>query len=234
VNNRRANYAFGEVGSATWTSLNGSRLGSSVSVGFSGTVFEPIDAFKGDLARSAFYMTTRYFNEDGGWSSSDATNGAELLPWAAAQYVAWSTNDPVSWKERMRNGAIYVIQNNRNPFVDHPEFATMIYDSNSVAGVEDGAPVRSVRLRQNLPNPFGARTAIGFDLARRGQVTLRIFDVSGRLVRTLVDGSELESGSHRVEWNGRDQVGAQVGAGLYFCRLTAGPVSETRRMVLAR
>jgi endonuclease I len=234
VNNRRGNYAFGEVASASWTSLNGSRLGSSASAGFSGTVFEPIDAFKGDLVRSAFYMSTRYFGDDGGWSASDATDGAELLPWATAQYLAWSASDPVSWKERMRNGAIYVIQNNRNPFIDHPEFIAMIYDSNSVAGVEDGTPASSIRLRQNLPNPFGARTTIGFDLARREQVTLRIYDVTGRLVRTLANGSVLESGSHRLEWNGRDEGGAQLEAGLYFCRLGAGSASETRRMVLAR
>jgi endonuclease I len=234
VNNRRGNYAFGEVGSASWTSLNGSRVGSSASAGFSGTVFEPIDAFKGDLVRSAFYMSTRYFGDDGGWSTSDATDGAELLPWAVAQYQTWSSMDPVSWKERMRNGAIYVIQNNRNPFVDHPEFLTMIYDSNSVAGVGDGPSAGSIRLSQNLPNPFSARTTIGFDLARREQVTLRIYDVTGRMVRTLANGNVLESGSHRMEWNGRDEGGTQLQAGLYFCRLVAGPVSQTRRMVLAR
>jgi endonuclease I len=234
VNNRRGNYAFGEVGSASWTSLNGSRLGSSASAGFSGTVFEPIDAFKGDLVRSAFYMSTRYLGDDGSWSASDATDGAELLPWAVAQYLTWSTSDPVSWKERMRNGAIYVIQNNRNPFIDHPEFIAMIYDSNHVAGVEDGIPASSIRLSQNLPNPFSARTTIGFDLARREQVTLRIYDVTGRMVRTLANGNVLESGSHRLEWNGRDEGGTQLQAGLYFCRLVAGPVSQTRRMVLAR
>jgi endonuclease I len=234
VNNRRGNYPYGEVGSASWTSLNGSKLGSSVSVGYSGTVFEPIDAFKGDLARSHFYFSTRYFNQDAGWPGSPSFDGADLVPWAAAQYLAWSANDPVSWKERMRNGAIYVIQNNRNPFVDHPEFVAMIYDSNAVASVEDGVPARSIRLRQNLPNPFDTRTTIGFDLAQREQVALRIYDVSGRLVRTLADGGVLESGSHRMEWDGRDQGGAQLQAGLYFCRLTAGPVSETRRMVLAR
>ena len=234
VNNRRGNYAFGEVGSASWTSLNGSRVGSSASAGFSGTVFEPIDAFKGDLVRSAFYMSTRYFGDDGSWSTSDATDGAELLPWAAAQYLTWSTSDPVSWKERMRNGAIYVIQNNRNPFVDHPEFVAMIYDSNSVASVGDGPSASAIRLRQNLPNPFSSRTTIGFDLARREQVTLRIYDVTGRMVRTLANGSVLESGSHRLEWNGRDEGGARLEAGLYFCRLVAGPVSQTRRMVLAR
>ena len=234
VNGYRGNYPFGEVGTATTTSLNGSKVGPSVTAGYSGTVFEPIDAFKGDLARSQFYFATRYFGQDAGWPGGGSADGAELLPWAAAQYLAWTSSDPVSWKERMRNGAVYVIQNNRNPFVDHPEFVAMIYDSNSVAGVGDGASASSIRLRQNLPNPFGTRTTIGFDLARREQVTLRIFDVTGRVVRTLADGSVLESGSHHVEWNGHDEGGAQLQAGLYFCRLVAGPSSVTRRMVLAR
>jgi endonuclease I len=234
VNGHRSNYAFGEVGTATYTSLNGSKLGPSVSAGFSGTVFEPIDAFKGDFARGTFYVSTRYFNEDAGWSSSDCATHAELLSWAVDQYSAWSTSDPVSWKERLRNGAIYVIQNNRNPFVDHPEFIAMIYDSNSVVGVGDGVSAVSIRLRQNLPNPFGARTTIGFDLARREPVSLRVFDVTGRLVRTLADGSVLEAGSHHLEWNGCDEGGAKLGSGLYFCRLVAGPTSVTRRMVLAR
>jgi len=234
VNGYRGNYPFGEVGTASTTSLNGSKLGSSASAGYSGAVFEPIDAFKGDLARSQFYFSTRYFNQDAGWSGSESTDGAELLPWAVEQYSLWTISDPVSWKERMRNGAIYVIQDNRNPFVDHPEFVAMIYDSNSVVGVGDERCASAIRLRQNLPNPFGARTTIGFDLARREQVTLRIYDVTGRLVRTLANGGVLESGSHRVEWDGRDEGGAQLGAGLYFCRLAAGPVSETRRMVLAR
>ncbi len=234
VNNYRGNYPYGEVAGATYTSLNGSQLGSSASAGYSGTVFEPIDAFKGDLARSTFYVSTRYFNEDASWASSGSANRAELLGWAVDQYSAWNTADPVSWKERMRNGAIYVIQHNRNPFVDHPEYIAMIYDSSSVVGVGDVAAANAVRLRPNLPNPFGAQTTIAFDLARRERVTLRIYDVTGRLVRTLADGSELEAGGHRVEWNGRDEGGAQLVAGLYFCRLVAGPASETRRMVLAR
>jgi endonuclease I len=234
VNGYRANYPYGEVGTASTTSLNGSRLGSSASVGYGGTVFEPIDAYKGDLARGQFYVATRYFNQDAGWPGSASAAGAELLPWAVQQYSQWAAGDPVSWKERLRNGAVYVIQNNRNPFVDHPEFVAMIYDSNTVVGVDEGAPSLSFRLHQNLPNPFGTRTVIGFDLARREQVRLRVYDVSGRLVRTLVNGRTLESGRHHVEWNGRDDRDALVESGLYFCRLDAGPASVTRRMAFVR
>jgi hypothetical protein len=234
VNGHRSNYAYGTVATASYTSLNGSKLGTSASAGYSGIVFEPIDAYKGDLARSTFYVATRYFNEDAGWPGGAESSGAELFPWAAQQYREWSATDPVSWKERMRNGAIYVIQHNRNPFVDHPEFVTMIYDSNSVAGVADRVPARSIRLRPNSPNPFSRGTSIGFDLVRRGPVTLGIYDVTGRRVRTLADGAEYGAGGHQLEWNGHDDGGAVVQAGLYFCRLGAGAESETRRIVFAR
>ncbi len=233
VNNRRANYPFGEVGTASWTSLNGSKLGTSVSEGYGGTVFEPIDAFKGDLVRSHFYMSTRYYGEDASWASSGATDGAELLPWAAAQYLAWSDTDPVSWKERMRNGAVYAIQGNRNPFVDHPEFVRAIYDSNSVVGVGDGALAATVRLAPNRPNPFSSRTSLRFDLPRPGPIVLRVYDVSGRGVRTLADG-EFAAGSHTLDWDGRDDGGAPLEAGLYFCRLDAGAAHATRRLVRTR
>ncbi|MEO5988478.1 MAG: endonuclease, partial [Candidatus Eisenbacteria bacterium] len=234
VNGYRANYAFGTVGTATTTSLNGSKLGSSVSPGFTGTVFEPIDGFKGDLARGQFYMATRYFGEDAGWPGSTSFSGAEPLPWARAQYVQWCASDAVSWKERMRNGAVYVIQNNRNPFVDHPEFVAMVFDTTSTLDVIDVVDRRTIRLRQSLPNPFGTRTRIGFDLARRERVQLGIYDVTGRLVRQLTDGSVWEAGTHELEWNGQDDGGAVVSPGLYFCRLDADATSETRRIVFTR
>ncbi len=66
VNGRRSNYPFGDVGSASWTSMNGSKVGSCSYPGYSGTVFEPIYEYKGDFARSYFYMTVRYYNEDNG------------------------------------------------------------------------------------------------------------------------------------------------------------------------
>jgi hypothetical protein len=148
--------------------------------------------------------------------------------------VAWSSTDPVSWKERLRNGAVYTYQNNRNPFVDHPEFVTAIYDSNATTGIGPGLATRTIRLRQNAPNPFSARTAIAFDLVRREPVTLRIYDVQGRQVRVLLDGGALEAGTHSVEWDGRDATGAVLNAGLYLCRLDAGAEAQTKRIVFTR
>jgi endonuclease I len=132
VNMKRGNNPFGEVQSASWTSQNGSKLGNcKSSLGYSGTVFEPIDAYKGDFARALMYMSVRYYSEDSNWGSSDMTNKSELLPWAIAMLMNWNEQDPVSQKEIDRNNAIYTdYQHNRNPFVDHPEYARMIWDEN--------------------------------------------------------------------------------------------------------
>jgi len=233
VNGYRGNFPFGDVGTATTTSLNGSKVGPSVTPGYTGTVFEPIDPFKGDLARMHFYMSTRYYTQDAGWPGSPSTDGADLLPWAIALCRSWSDGDPVSWKERMRNGAIYAYQNNRNPFVDHPEFLAQIYDTTATTGVDRPVTALTVQLLPNRPNPFGSRTTIGFTLAQREAVALRVHDIHGRHVRTLASGTMMDAGTHQLEWDGRDDSGQLLEAGLYFCRLDAASASATRRMVFA-
>ena len=130
VNGKRSSYPYGEVSNPTYTSGNGSKLGPCTTSGYSETVFEPIDEYKGDLARSYFYMSVRYYSEDSGWGSSDMTNKSVIKPWALAMLLRWSDNDPVSQKEIDRNNAVYGYQGNRNPFIDHPEYARMIWDPN--------------------------------------------------------------------------------------------------------
>ena len=137
VNNRRSNYPYGEVNNPTYTSGNGSKLGPCVTTGYSGTVFEPIDEYKGDIARGFFYMSVRYYNEDSGWGSSGMTSKSVILPWAMDMLLRWNEADPVSDKEIARNNIIYSgYQGNRNPFIDHPEYARMIWDENWTAGEE--------------------------------------------------------------------------------------------------
>jgi len=88
-------------------------------------------------------------------------------------------------------------------------------------------------LRSNRPNPFSGATEIGLALARPGQVRLAVYDVRGRLVRVLEDRS-LPAGFHDVTWDGTDSSGQPVPAGVYFSRLEAGDVRQTRKMVLLR
>lgn len=128
VNTRRSNYPYGEVASASWQSENGAKLGSSATAGYSGTVFEPIDEYKGDFARIYFYMATCYYGEMPAGHGSGMTNGSDILAWAETMLRRWHQNDPVSDKELKRNDAVFSIQNNRNPFVDYPQWVQKISD----------------------------------------------------------------------------------------------------------
>lgn len=129
VNGRRSNYPHGNVSSATWTSRNGGKLGSSSVSGYSGTVFEPNAAFKGDIARMYFYFATRYENTIAGYSY-EMFNGTSNQVFTTAfrdMLLAWHAADPVSAREIARNNAIYARQGNRNPFIDNPNYVNMIW-----------------------------------------------------------------------------------------------------------
>ncbi len=132
VNGKRSNYPFGETNSPSWTSLNGSKLGSCSVAGYTGTIFEPIDEYKGDFARTYFYMATRYYGEDNSWIGSGMTDGAQPKPWARVMLMQWHNDDLVSAKEEERNDAVYVLQGNRNPFIDNPEYVALLYEGGSV------------------------------------------------------------------------------------------------------
>ena len=136
VNSKRSNFPFGEVASASFTSTNGSKLGSAASsLNYSGTVFEPIDEFKGDFARAYFYMATRYENVIGTWQTKTTSSNAVLNgssnqvfeSWVVAMLLNWHNSDPVSQMELDRNQAAFEFQGNRNPYIDHPEFVEMIW-----------------------------------------------------------------------------------------------------------
>lgn len=101
----------------------------------------------------------------------------------------------------------------------------------SVSSVDDGTGIPAFRLAGAAPNPFSGRTTIRFETAARGPVRLDLYDIAGRHVRTLVD-AVLEAEAHQAVWNGRDDRGATVAAGIYFMRLQSGSDVKTGRLVL--
>jgi hypothetical protein len=94
------------------------------------------------------------------------------------------------------------------------------------------APERSY-LSQNFPNPFNPTTRIAFGLSAPGHVSLRIYDVAGRLVRILAEDNR-SAANYAEVWDGKDASGRAVASGIYFYRLTAGSFEQTRKMALTR
>jgi len=179
VNNQRGNLPFGEVGTATWTSLNGSKYGPSNYPGWTGvTVFEPIDGYKGDFARTYFYMTTRYYTEDASWPSNQNSmvNKCEIKPVPMQMLLSWHHSDPVSQKEINRNNAVYGIQHNRNPFIDHPEYADLIWDPDYSA-----TSATEISLTTVFPNPATERLYI-VPPQSYPNLQLCIYNTTGELV----------------------------------------------------
>lgn len=187
VNGKRSNYPFGRVGSASWTSTNGSKLGTSNFPGYGGTVFEPIDEFKGDIARSLLYFITRYedqlqqFKYDDANNPQDGSRDRGYEQWYINLLLLWHQNDPVSAKETARNNYAYVYQKNRNPYIDHPEYVTRIWTA-TLGTDEQMAGINELKIAQN-PVRNGELVVKGKDMAKISSA--QIISVSGQVIQTI-------------------------------------------------
>jgi endonuclease I len=219
VNGMRDNYPFGVVSNPTWTSSNGSKLGNSSYAGYTSTVFEPIDAYKGDFARTYFYMAVRYYGEDSGWPGSDMVTGSQPKAWALKMLMEWDIADPVSQKEKDRNEAIYAIQGNRNPFIDNPAYVSLIWGTQTEVNETTGCKVE-IRLH---PNPANDLVTIDLPDTFADLYNVSISDITGRIVLSKsVRGKP-------VIFNL-----SGIGTGYYFLSVSDGKLNLTARLIVSR
>ena len=204
VNNRRANYPFGETKSPTWVSKNGSKVGTSSLTGYAGIVFEPVDEYKGDFARTFFYMATRYYGEDTGWQGSDMVTGSQPKPWALVMLLNWHHKDPVSSKEINRNNEVFKLQKNRNPFIDFPAYADKTWTPNTYYLVADSENT-SILL---YPNPVEEILYVSFENRSQGNVTATISDMAG----VILFSSGFESDKFKIPLN-------NIKSGIYILKV---------------
>ena len=185
VNTRRNNNPYGTTNGETFTTVNGfSKLGKCTWNGYQGIVFEPNDEYKGDLARIYFYMATCYEDLVMDWSS-DMLGGSDksqpFADWAFNMLMQWSKDDPVSQKEIDRNNRCYVIQGNRNPFVDYPGLEEYVWGSKSdeifsydvggevitpVEGNNTQDVAKGVQIYKRVTSHAGFQTGVGYVIAR--------------------------------------------------------------------
>ena len=174
VNAQRGSWPYGTVNAPTYTSDNGGERGPCSWPGCTGTVFEPIDAYKGDLARGYFYMLTRYMNESVSWPAP-ILSGGEFFSWTESLLLAWHAADPVSQKELARNDSIFLIQGNRNPYIDNPQWVYSIWGPLAGMSEELAAQARVWYANEQLI------------IVRHGQQDLlpvEVIDATGRTVLT--------------------------------------------------
>ena len=221
VNAVRSDYPFGEVGTASYTSSNGSKLGSSSFAGYSGTVFEPIDEYKGDFARTYFYMATRYFDQMHTWSN-EVTNGTQhpaFEEWVVDLLLEWHQNDPVSEKEIDRNNVIFEkYQHNRNPFIDHPEFAVRIWGDESTSDHIEGENPFSV-----YPNP--ANDFINLTGLYMGEGEVIIYSAMGAEMKRFNKG--LHTQSIRIPTS-------DLSDGIYLLLVKTPTYRESVKLIISR
>jgi len=211
VNGRRSNYPYGTVSSASWSSQNGCKLGTCNWPGYSGTVFEPVDEYKGDFARTYFYMSTRYYTEDSGWNTTDMTNKAQLKPWALQMMLHWNNVDPVSAKETSRNNALYGIQHNRNPYIDHPEYAAIIW-GNPVGSDESNTIVHNLTV---YPNPAGDNCSVTLpEVSSTSEINITLVSATGT---KYTISSSMQSNIIELDLHG-------LSKGIYFLIITSDNV----------
>ena len=229
VNGIRSDYAFGKVNVASFTSLNGSKLGSALnsgySAGFSGTVFEPIDEFKGDIARVFFYFATRYESQMASFYSTYTAVDCRVMFNGSANQVfsptflnillTWNAQDPVSQKEIKRNNAAYVHQGNRNPYIDHPEYVTSIWGTPLAISTVDALAAISV-----YPNPSNNHR-INIE-SEKALDQIQLININGQLMQEIKNPS-VQNNTYTLE---------NLPSGFYFLKLTSENQTATKKVIV--
>lgn len=245
-----------ESGLSRWTGGWSLTSGASHSPTYSMT-----DSPGGSYANNAYAVTTLVSPVDlseattgalSFWHRYDTESGYDLC------LVQVSTNNGSSWTQVAQYSGTQTawteVSIDITPYVGTSQFKVrFILDADSwinrdgwyvddvqisrdgaTTGAEDPGIAESRIALSNRPNPFSLETSIRYGLPASAPVRLAIYDVSGRLVRTLLDGDHRPAGAHEVAWNGRDERGMPAAAGVYFARIVAAGAESTRKIVLIR
>lgn len=221
VNAQRGDLPFGKVGSANWTSLNGTKRGNNLnsgySAGYSGIVFEPIDEFKGDIARNLLYFATRYQDVVAGYSYVMFNNTADQVfaqPFLNI-LLTWNQQDPVSNREIARNNAIYARQGNRNPFIDNWNYVSAIW----------GQPLSTAEFNLSsavllYPNPSNTQS-----------ITLECTQKLSEIELITVNGQRLKRWVNPVFFGSTFSI-ESIPSGFYFVKIKSETSEITKKICI--
>lgn len=224
VNGQRGDLPFGVVGTATNTYTNGTKRGSNLNSGYSagyvGTVFEPINEFKGDIARMLLYFGTRYETQVTGFTYSmfNGTSDQVYSNTFINILLKWHMQDPVSSREIARNNAIYARQNNRNPYIDHPEYLCQIYPTQCAAlSSESFLADNAVSI---YPNPTNTNEVEIFTTESITKLTL--VNINGQIIKDI-ENPIFNQNTYKLN---------NLPQGFYFLQISAENGSLTKKIIV--
>lgn len=221
VNGIRSRYPFGEVTNANYTSNNGSKRGQNTFDSYSGIVFEPIDEFKGDIARMLLYFITRYEDEIKSWGTSNLnenpsnTENSGYDDWYLKLIYKWHTQDPVSQREIVRNNEAYNFQGNRNPFIDHPEYVSQIWGS--ILSSNSNELLKKITI---YPNPSNTNS-VTVNLPNSIEITsISLYSLIGSRV---YNNSSVDESKVKIE---------NLKSGIYLLKINTENKSITKKVII--
>jgi len=187
-----------------------------------------VDGVYVELVSDGTAIDTLDFIGSGGALETLGTIGNDWLEYSYA--IEADTEDTVRVRFRFESDSDDV---GEGVFIDDVSVGTTIAPTET--GVEEAGETQGgiAALHQNAPNPFSTSTSITYSLMAPADVTLTVYNIQGRLIRTLVSEPQY-AGDHLITWDGRDEFGAAVAAGVYMYRLAAGDQEETRKMIFVR
>ena len=224
VNNRRDSYPYGIVPSPTYTSSNGSKLGqnsnASYAIGYTGIVFEPIDEFKGDIARAMLYFATRYEDQIPSWSyvMFNGTSNQVFTNTFLNIMLTWHNIDPVSSYEIAKNNAVYLFQGNRNPFIDNPAYVCQIYTAQCTALSSDSfAFENGISI---YPNP-----AVNNEVTISSETELKsivLYNINGQIIQEIKNPTRVDN-SYKVN---------NLSSGFYLVQMASENAVATKKVIV--
>lgn len=223
----------GHVGQTNWFSAREGRIPWGLSGASRSTA-----GIEGNLTSDYFAADDRAFSPD---DSKDVSTPGSVVEWDVTQSVKWAFANPYYYnlghifvadpEGALSEKVFYSLQDSVE--ANRPQLVITLAINTPVSVESPAGSSIAYSLAQSRPNPARGQATFGFSLPRAEMVTLRIFDVSGRAVRTLVEG-RLDPGTYERVWDGRDNGGRQVGPGHFFYRIKAGTWSDVKRMTLVR
>ncbi len=195
---------------------------------------KPLDRYSDDM-RSPATLNQRWdFVVESNISREMVTLEIAGLQEVEPALAVYLVDEELNYKQNLREQTTYEYQSRG---LDKPKRLSLVvgkeeYVSDATANTA-GVPKDFV-LEQNFPNPFNPETAIRFGLPQQSTVTLRIYDLAGREVATVLEHVELPAGRHQRVWDGRDASGHAVSNGVYFCRLTAPRIVRVMKMAVLK